>query len=78
MDCKAIQQQIFGYIYGETTADELRKIKAHLDRCGHCEEEAQIIEDLLAKLKDGLEEEPLPDGFRDRVLSRIHTLAEDS
>ncbi len=75
MDCKAVQQVIFKFIYGESSADELRRIKAHLDRCRNCAAEASIIEDILAKLKNSLPEEPVPLDFRDRVLSRIHSLA---
>ena len=75
MDCKAVQQVIFKFIYGESSTYELRRIKAHLDRCKNCAAEAVIIEDILAKLKEGLTEEPVPEDFRDRVLSRIHSLA---
>jgi anti-sigma factor (TIGR02949 family) len=75
VDCKAVQQVIYKFIYGEGSADELRRIKAHLDRCKNCAAEASIIEDILVKLKDGLPEEPVPLDFRDRVLTRIHALA---
>lgn len=77
MDCKAVQQVIFKFIYGESSAYELRRIKDHLDRCKNCAAEAGIIEDILARLKEGLAEEPVPVDFRDRVLTRIHSLASE-
>lgn len=79
MDCKAIQQVIFRFIYGESSADELRHIKAHLDRCGECRKESEIIAEILERLKGALPDEPVPDGFRERMLARIHAAAaEDS
>lgn len=68
MDCKAIQQQIFNFIYGEGTPFELRKTKEHLDKCGHCKEESKIIEQILRRLSEGIEDDPVPEGFRERVL----------
>ena len=75
MDCKAIQQVIFRFIYGESTADELRKIKAHLDRCGECRSESALITEILEKLKGALPDEPVPEGFRERMLARIQAVA---
>jgi anti-sigma factor (TIGR02949 family) len=75
MDCKAIQQVIFRFIYGESSADELRKIKAHLDRCGDCKAEGEVIAEILEKLKGALPDEPVPDGFRERMLARIQAVA---
>ena len=74
MDCKAIEREIFRFIYGEGDAIRLRLIKEHLDKCGHCTRERDIIADILAKLKDGYPDEPLPDGLRERVLAAIHAL----
>lgn len=75
MDCKAIQKEIFRFIYGESTADELRKIKAHLDRCGECRAESAMIAEILEQLKHALPDEPVPVGFRERMLARIESVA---
>lgn len=71
-----IEKVIYRFIYGESSTEELRHIKKHLDLCGHCVREKSIIEEILQQLKDGVEEEPLPDGLRDRVLEKIHSEAE--
>jgi anti-sigma factor (TIGR02949 family) len=76
MDCKKVQQQIFRFIYGESDEHELRHIKAHLDRCGDCQAESALIADILTQLKDALPDDPVPDGFKERVLQRIHAMSD--
>ncbi len=71
MDCKMVERVIFRFIYGESDAHELKKLKEHLDRCGECRKERDIIADILHQLKIGLPDDPVPDGFRERVLARI-------
>jgi anti-sigma factor (TIGR02949 family) len=75
MDCKAIEREIFRFIYGEGDVVRLQRIKDHLDKCNHCTRERDIITDILAKLKDGYPDEPLPEGLRERILAYIHTAA---
>ena len=77
MDCKLVQQKIYRFIYGECDAYELRKIKEHLEVCNQCRQECELIEDILGQLKNGLPEDPVPAGFRDRVLERIHAIADE-
>jgi anti-sigma factor (TIGR02949 family) len=72
MDCKMVERVIFRFIYGESDAHELQKMKEHLDRCGQCRKERDIIAEILAQLKQGLPDEPVPEGFRERVLARIN------
>jgi predicted anti-sigma-YlaC factor YlaD len=71
MDCRKVERVIFRFIYGESDAYELRKIKEHLDRCGDCRKERDIISDILEQLKCGVPDDPIPDGFRERMLARI-------
>jgi anti-sigma factor (TIGR02949 family) len=75
MDCKAVQNIIFRYLYGESSADELRHIKTHLDRCRECRAESDIIADILERLRAGLPEDPVPEGFKERMLARIAAAA---
>ncbi|MCH7472586.1 zf-HC2 domain-containing protein [bacterium] len=72
MDCKKVEKVIFRFIYGESGEHELRRIKEHLDRCGECEKERLIIADILEQLRNGLADDPVPAGFRERVLALIH------
>lgn len=76
MDCKKVQQKIYRFIYGESDEHELRQIKAHLDRCGDCMAESALIADILTQLKNGLPDDPVPEGFKERVLERIDAIPE--
>jgi anti-sigma factor (TIGR02949 family) len=71
MDCKMVERVIYRFIYGESDSHELTKMKQHLDRCGECRKQRDIIEDILQQLKRGLPDDPVPEGFRERVLQRI-------
>lgn len=76
MDCKAIQQAIYRFVYGESDSTELRQIKSHLDRCKECRQESDLITDILGKLKSHATAERgagLPDGCRERILGKIHS-----
>jgi anti-sigma factor (TIGR02949 family) len=73
MDCKMVERVIYRFIYGESDAHELKKIKEHLERCGECRRERDLIEEILGQLKEALPEAPVPDGFRERMLARIKT-----
>ena len=75
MDCKAIQQAIYRFVYGESDSTELRQIKGHLDRCKECKQESELIGDILGKLQSHAKEERsagLPEGCRDRILGKIY------
>jgi anti-sigma factor (TIGR02949 family) len=72
MDCKMVERVIFRFVYGESDSHELKKMKEHLDRCGECRKQRDIIVEILDQLKRGLPEDPVPEGFRERVLQRIH------
>lgn len=76
MDCKMVERVIYRYIYGESDATELRKIKDHLDRCGECRRESAIIADILEHMKQAIPDDPVSDGFKERILARIHAEAE--
>jgi mycothiol system anti-sigma-R factor len=73
MDCKKIEQVIFRFLYGEANIEELRHIKEHLDRCGHCRRESEIIALILSQLKDSMTPEPVPEGLKERVLAKIRS-----
>jgi len=76
MDCKKVEQTIFRFLYGESDAHELAHIKSHLDRCGECRRESEIIGDILVQMRNCLTEDPLPEGLRERILLRIQASAE--
>jgi anti-sigma factor (TIGR02949 family) len=71
MDCKAIEREIYQFIYGDGDADKLRRIKEHLDKCGACVRERDLIAEILVKIKDALPAEELPEGCRERMLEKL-------
>jgi anti-sigma factor (TIGR02949 family) len=77
MDCKMVQQKIFRFIYGESDPEELRHINAHLERCGDCRAEQELIADILEQLKRGMPDDPVPHGLKERVLERIQAISDD-
>lgn len=75
MDCRNIQRVIYRFIYNESDERELKAVKAHLDKCHQCREEAETIAGILRRLKSGAEPEPVPEGAKDRMLKEIHRRA---
>ena len=71
MDCKKVERAIFRFLYGEADAYELKSIKQHLDRCGHCVRESEIIGEILDQLRNSMTDDPVPDGLRERILEKI-------
>ena len=43
-DCQKIRKNIVAFLYGELGPDDQVSVKAHLDVCSHCREEAAALE----------------------------------
>lgn len=71
MDCKKVQDVIFNFVYGESSEAELEATRDHLEKCGDCARERQVIEKLLSKIKGCEAQEPVSDDCRNRMLSKI-------
>ncbi|MEZ5337020.1 MAG: zf-HC2 domain-containing protein [bacterium] len=71
MDCKKIQDVIFNFVYGESSEAELEATRDHLEKCGDCARERQVIEKLLSKIKNCEPQESVSDDCRNRMLSKI-------
>ncbi|MFQ5963387.1 MAG: anti-sigma factor family protein [Candidatus Scalinduaceae bacterium] len=70
MDCQSIQKLIPVYLDAQLEAQELRKVKEHLNDCPHCQKEMVRFEkswDLLSKWED-VEPEP---GYISRFWERL-------
>jgi predicted anti-sigma-YlaC factor YlaD len=75
MDCRNIQRVIYRFIYNESDERELLAVKAHLDKCQTCREEAEAIAGILRRLKGGAQPDPVPEGAKERMLKEIHRRA---
>lgn len=78
MDCKKVEQAIFRFLYGESDTYELKNIKQHLDRCGDCKHESEIIGEILAQMRNCMTDDPVPDGMRERILAKIQAGADEA
>jgi anti-sigma factor (TIGR02949 family) len=75
MDCRNIQRVIYEFIYDEADERKLMTIKAHLDKCQECREEAEAIAGILRRIKAGAKLDPVPQTARERMLKEIHRKA---
>ncbi|MDQ3023244.1 MAG: zf-HC2 domain-containing protein [bacterium] len=75
MDCRNIQRVIYEFIYDEADERKLMTIKAHLDKCKECKEEAEAIAGILRRIKEGAKMEEVPQTARERMLKEIHRKA---
>jgi anti-sigma-K factor RskA len=65
------QEELASYAMQNLPVEESASIRAHLQTCATCREElAQVCGD-LALLGLGVEQQPLPEGARERFLTRI-------
>jgi anti-sigma factor RsiW len=65
------QEELASYAMQNLPVEESASIRAHLQTCAECRTElAQVCGD-LALLGLAVEQQPLPDGARDRFLQRI-------
>jgi anti-sigma-K factor RskA len=70
-----IRSLIAPYLVRAVSPDEERTVRAHLASCDECSAEAGTVSRATDALALSVEPVPLPDGFTERVLSRI---AEDA
>jgi len=65
------QEELASYAMQGLPVEESASIRAHLQSCATCRQElAQVCGD-LALLGLGVDQQPLPEGARDRFLSKI-------
>lgn len=66
-----IRSLIAPYLVGAVSPDEERTVRAHLASCDECSAEAGALSRATDALALTVEPVPVPDGFTERVLSRI-------
>jgi len=63
-NCDGIRDRLMDLIEGELTADEHRRIEAHLSQCPECSRQIRALRETLARLRS-LPEPAMPDGLLD-------------
>lgn len=70
------REELALYAAGALTEDESAEIKVHLQRCGLCREELAHATEDVALLMMSVEEQPLPSGAKQRLMSRVAAAAD--
>jgi mycothiol system anti-sigma-R factor len=70
-DCGEILRRIHQYLDGELDADDVDKIRQHLDECAPCLGEYDIDLMLKALVRRSCGGECAPEQLREKILSRI-------
>lgn len=73
-----LKSLIAPYVLGAVSPEETEFVRAHIVACDECMAEADSYATVVSSLALSVDEEPLPDGFIDRVLSRTQEESQDS
>jgi mycothiol system anti-sigma-R factor len=69
-DCDDVLNQVFEYLDGELTENDVAKIQQHLDECSPCLREHDLDQALKALVRRSCTERA-PDELRARILTQI-------
>ena len=69
-DCREVLDRVYEYLDSEVTADDIAKIRHHLEECSPCLKEYDI-EDHLKALVRRCCQEAAPADLRVRIMSQI-------
>ncbi len=73
-DCRDVLDKVYSYLDSEVTADDVAKIRHHLDECGPCLQEYDLESALKALVKRSCGADPAPAQLRLRIMSQITTI----
>ncbi|QQS00098.1 MAG: mycothiol system anti-sigma-R factor [Austwickia sp.] len=76
-DCSEVLLRVYEYIDDEMTAEDVARVRAHLDECGECM--TAYERDLLLKalIRRSCACEPAPETLRLSIMTRITTVRVD-
>jgi mycothiol system anti-sigma-R factor len=69
-DCREVLDKLYEYLDSEVTADDVHKIREHLDECAPCLREHDL-EQVLKTLVRRSCQDRAPDGLRVKIMARI-------
>ncbi|MGH2827485.1 MAG: anti-sigma factor domain-containing protein [Actinomycetota bacterium] len=73
-----LKSLIAPYVLGSVSPEETEFVRAHIVACDECMAEADSYAAVVSSLALSVDEEPLPDGFIDRVMARAQEESQDS
>lgn len=65
-----VQNLLSGYVDGDLSPADLRRVETHLRGCEECRRECELLRQTVELLR-ALPSEPAPGGFADRVMERV-------
>ena len=68
--CSTTVKNLYEYLDGALTAEEIQEIQRHLDACSHCAEAKDLEVLLRAKIKSSCDEQA-PESLKARLLEHI-------
>lgn len=68
LDCAGVWDRLFDFLDGELGPEGESRMRAHLEKCGHCFERAGFERRFLEAVRAARESEKCPDTVRARVL----------
>ena len=71
MDCEEVKEKLPEYIDGELIFEETRRIRSHLTRCYHCNEELAELKGCLSQARQALRHPCARERF-DRLYAAMH------
>jgi anti-sigma-K factor RskA len=66
-----IKDLVAAYVLGAVAREEVPLVRAHILSCDDCMAEADLLAEVAGNLALAVEDEPLPEGFADRVLEQV-------
>ena len=78
LTCKETLRRLDDYLDRELDPQQMAMVRAHLKECDVCGPESAFEESVFTCIKEKLQDLPLPDGLKDRVLGRIDELRREN
>lgn len=74
IDCDMVLAEMYAYLDGETTPEQLSKIAQHLAECPPCLREHDVEAALRLMVRRSCVCEPAPPSLHARIIARITTI----
>jgi mycothiol system anti-sigma-R factor len=74
VDCSEILDKVYAYLDSEISANDVAKIRHHLDECAPCLRQYGLEQVVKALVARSCGHDPAPAGLRAKVITRIRTM----
>ena len=74
VDCRYVAQRVNQFLDGELDEAEADDLRHHIDACGHCLDEADLLDALKRLIRRASTCPQAPEALRLRVVTQIHSV----